>query len=75
VLRAGIIYFLLIFSFAFGLGIARGLLIAPRLGEAVAVCLEIPYCWLPAGLSRGVSLETHRSMCGICFGLERSPSR
>lgn len=42
VFRTGFLYFLIIFAFAFVLGVARGLLIAPRLGEAIAVILEIP---------------------------------
>jgi hypothetical protein len=42
VIITGSSYFLIVFAIAFGLGVARGLLIAPRLGETVAVMLEIP---------------------------------
>lgn len=36
------VYFAIVFSFAFVMGIARGLVVAPRIGEAAAVFLEIP---------------------------------
>lgn len=36
------LYFVIVFSFAFAMGIARGLVVAPRLGETSAVLLEIP---------------------------------
>ena len=35
------LYFIIVFSFAFVLGIARNLVIAPQLGETLAVWLEI----------------------------------
>lgn len=36
------LYFVIVFSFAFVMGIARVLVVAPRLGETTAVLLEIP---------------------------------
>lgn len=38
----GILYFLAVFSFAFAMGVARQLAIAPLLGPSVAVLLEVP---------------------------------
>jgi hypothetical protein len=53
ILRAGIIYGLIIFGLGFLLGTLRVLLIAPQLGEAMAVIVELPImllaCWLAAG--------------------------
>lgn len=42
VLAAGAIYFAIVFAVAFGFGIARTLLLEPRLGETLAVAVEIP---------------------------------
>ncbi|MCF8506143.1 MAG: hypothetical protein K9G59_14630 [Caulobacter sp.] len=39
---AGILYFAVVFAFAFAIGVVRVLLVAPRLGETVAVLLELP---------------------------------
>ena len=39
---AGILYFAVVFAFAFAIGTVRVLLVAPRLGEALAVLLELP---------------------------------
>lgn len=36
------LYFAIVFSIAFVMGILRGLVVAPRLGETIAVFLEIP---------------------------------
>lgn len=41
-LRAGLAYFLIVFAIGFGLGTLRTLVIVPRVGELVAVCLELP---------------------------------
>jgi hypothetical protein len=40
--RAGVLYFLVVFAAGFVLGTARALLVAPRLGELAAVALELP---------------------------------
>jgi hypothetical protein len=42
-LVAGNVYFLAVFAVGFALGTARVLLIAPRLGELVAVAIELPF--------------------------------
>lgn len=39
---AGLRYFLLVFVFAFVLGIVRTLVLAPRVGDVIAVCIELP---------------------------------
>ncbi|MDP8997340.1 MAG: hypothetical protein M3O03_10135 [Pseudomonadota bacterium] len=39
---AGLRYFAIIFTLAFAMGVARALVIAPRLGEMTAVLLEVP---------------------------------
>jgi hypothetical protein len=39
---AGLAYFTVVFAFAFAIGVVRVLLVAPRLGETVAVLLELP---------------------------------
>lgn len=38
----GLVYFVIIFGFAFAMGVGRTLVIAPLLGETAAVLLEIP---------------------------------
>jgi len=42
VILTGLVYFLIIFAFAFAMGVGRALVVAPRLGETAAVLLEIP---------------------------------
>lgn len=39
---AGILYFAVVFALAFAIGAVRVLLVAPRLGETLAVLLELP---------------------------------
>ena len=41
VIAMALAYYSIIFAFAFGLGVARGLLIAPLIGETAAVLIEI----------------------------------
>ncbi len=74
VIRTGFIYFLIIFAFAFVLGIARGLLIAPRIGEAAAVVLEIPVLLVASWLvvrrlirDRSIDLQQLISIGAIAF--------
>ena len=42
VFRTAIVYFSAIFAFAFAMGVARTLVIAPRIGTTAAVLLEVP---------------------------------
>ncbi|MEP6870190.1 MAG: hypothetical protein ABJA20_16945, partial [Novosphingobium sp.] len=42
VVRNAITYFAIVFTFAFAMGVARALVIAPQLGETAAVLLEVP---------------------------------
>ena len=57
----GLLYFAVVFTFAFAMGIARVLVVAPRLGPTAAVLLEVPILvvasWIVARrLLRGRSL-------------------
>jgi hypothetical protein len=51
---AGLAYFTLVFSVAFGFGVVRMLVLVPRLGALAAVALEVPLLlvvsWAAAGL-------------------------
>lgn len=40
--RSGLLYFGLIFAFAFAMGVARTVLVAPRIGSTAAVLIEVP---------------------------------
>lgn len=42
VVRTAIAYFSAVFAFAFAMGVARTLVIAPRIGATAAVLLEVP---------------------------------
>lgn len=52
-IRAGSAYFLIVFAIGFGLGVIRTLLVIPRFGEVLAVCIEVPILlalsWLVCG--------------------------
>lgn len=66
----GLLYFAAIFTFAFAMGIARVLFVAPRLGPTAAVLLEVPILvlasWIFARrLLRNRSLTlSHRAVMG-----------
>ena len=42
IFSSGFIYFAIVFAFAFVMGVVRTLFIAPRLGAAAAVAIELP---------------------------------
>jgi hypothetical protein len=75
---AGALYFAVIFALGFILGTIRVLLIAPRLGEAGAVLVELPIMlmasWIACGwvlrrLRVGLGFETRLTMGGVAFAL------
>ena len=41
-LKAGTAYFLVVFTFAFAMGVLRVLVLVPRMGEVAAVLIEVP---------------------------------
>lgn len=73
---SGLIYFAAIFTFAFVMGIARVLVIAPRLGTTAAVLLEVPILiaasWVVARRllrDRSFVLHERAAMGAIAFTL------
>ena len=58
-LAAGVRYFLAVFALGFALGTLRTLFLAPRLGETVAVLIELPVMLTAAWLICGVLLRRH----------------
>lgn len=77
-LKAGIAYFTIVFAFGFLLGAVRVLALAPRLGEALAVVIELPVMlvvsWivcrrLIARYSVPGGLAPRLAMGGWAFGL------
>ena len=56
-LAAGLVYFLIVFAFAFAMGALRVSLIAPRIGDLAAVALEVPMVlaisWIVSGWLTG----------------------
>lgn len=74
--RAGIIYVAIVFAIGFALGTLRTLVVAPRVGDVVAVIIELPLMigayWLVCRrLVRGVSprLSARALMGGLAFVL------
>ena len=75
-LRAGALYFAVIFALGFLLGTVRTLALAPRIGEMGAVLAELPVIlaasWFAAGrLARqlGPALRPRIAMGGFAFAL------
>ncbi|TCP43118.1 hypothetical protein [Rhodovulum marinum] len=77
-LAAGLAYVALVFAAGFALGTLRTLLVAPRVGETIAVILELPVmlalCWLAAGaviarLALAPTLPARLTMGGVAFAL------
>ena len=69
-LLLGLLYFGVVFTFAFGMGVARTLIVAPLLGPAVAVLLEVPVVVLASWLA-AQRLLRHRSLTlgeGVVMG-------
>ena len=72
----GLLYFAVIFTFAFAMGIARALVVAPRLGPTAAVLLEVPILvaasWIVARRllrNRSLTLAHRATMGGTAFAL------
>ena len=76
VIAMALAYYSIIFAFAFGLGVARGLLIAPLIGETAAVLIEILILLLASRMvARRLVHKRHFSLAqllvvgAIAFGL------
>lgn len=72
----GLLYFLLVFTFAFATGVAKVLVVAPRLGLTAAVLLEVPLLvvasWIVARRllrNRPLTLPQRAAMGAIAFAL------
>ena len=63
-LLLGLLYFAVVFTFAFGMGVARTLIVAPRLGPAVAVLLEVPVLVIASWLTARRLLRHRRLTLG-----------
>jgi hypothetical protein len=77
-IRAGLLYFVMVFSLGFLLGTVRVLVLIPRLGELVSTCIELPIIlsaawlasdWLITRLQVSSQWWTRLSMGLIAFGL------
>jgi len=75
-IRAGAIYFAVIFALAFALGVVRGLAVAPVVGGLAAVLIEIPVifaaCWVAARAvlrDRGFTAKQRAIMGAVAFVL------
>jgi hypothetical protein len=76
--RAGVAYFAVVFAVGFALGTVRVLALAPRLGEAGAVLVELPVMLAVSWLACGLVLDRWRvpagwrprlAMGGVALGL------
>jgi hypothetical protein len=72
----GLLYFAAVFTFAFAMGIARVLVVAPRLGPTAAVLLEVPILvvasWIVARRllrNRSLTLPQRATMGATAFTL------
>ena len=72
----GLLYFAAVFTFAFAMGIARVLVVAPRLGPTAAVLLEVPILvgasWIVARhllRNRSLTLSQRATMGATAFTL------
>ncbi len=75
IVKAAIVYFVVVFAVAFLFGTLRVMVIAPRTGPLVAVAFEVPvilaFSWLVAGrvLERGpMTLPGRIAMGALAFG-------
>lgn len=75
-LRLGLRYFAIVFAFAFAMGVARTLAIAPWIGPAAAVLLEVPIVLLVSWFAarrllrdRHLSALQRAAMGAIAFAL------
>ena len=77
-IRAGLLYFVMVFSLGFLLGTVRVLVLIPRLGELVSTCIELPIIlsaawlasdWLITRLQVSSQWWNRLSMGLIAFGL------
>lgn len=63
--RAGALYFALVFAAGFGLGAIRTLLLAPRVGDFAAVAIELPAMLAIAWIACGAVLNWVKPGQGI----------
>ena len=77
-LRAGVLYFMIVFAVGFALGTVRVLLIVPRFGETNAVLLELPVmlalswiacAWLVRRFAVPPGVAERLAMGGVAFAL------
>ncbi|MBP6815396.1 MAG: hypothetical protein KA169_10940 [Burkholderiaceae bacterium] len=77
-LKAGTAYFLVVFTFAFAMGVLRVLVLVPRMGEVAAVLIEVPLVvavswwvcrWATARWQVGNANRDRLMMGAVAFGL------